>query len=136
MDFEVVNRRSAIASVGGLAVHPRFRGRRVGDEAARLFQRHLPLELGLHRLQLEIHGFNERAIARGAGRIRARGRGAAGLPPRRRPGRRRHVRTAARGSRLNRSSRSPTAGAPGHEEDAVQAARHDLSFLSAEAVAA
>ena len=46
MDFEVVNRRSAIASVGGLAVHPRFRGRRVGDEAARLFQRHLLIELG------------------------------------------------------------------------------------------
>ena len=63
MDFEVVNRRSAIASVGGLAVHPRFRGRRVGDEAARLFQRHLLLELGLHRLQMEIYGFNERAIA-------------------------------------------------------------------------
>jgi RimJ/RimL family protein N-acetyltransferase len=63
MDFEVVNRRSSIASVGGLAVHPRFRGRRVGDEAARLFQRHLLVELGLHRLQLEIYGFNERAIA-------------------------------------------------------------------------
>jgi RimJ/RimL family protein N-acetyltransferase len=63
MEFEVVNRRSSIASVGGLAVHPRFRGRRVGDEAARLFQRHLLLELGLHRLQLEIYGFNERAIA-------------------------------------------------------------------------
>ena len=36
---------------------------RVGDEAARLFQRHLLVELGLHRLQLEIYGFNERAIA-------------------------------------------------------------------------
>ena len=63
MEFEVVNRRSAIASVGGLAVHPRFRGGKVGDEAARLFQRHLLLDLGLHRLQLEIYGFNERAIA-------------------------------------------------------------------------
>ena len=63
MEFEVVNRRSSIACVGGLAVHPRFRGRRVGDEAARLFQRHLLLEVGLHRLQLEIYGFNERAIA-------------------------------------------------------------------------
>jgi RimJ/RimL family protein N-acetyltransferase len=63
MEFEVVNRRSAIASIGGLAVHPRFRGRRVGDEAARLFQRHLLLERGLHRLQLEVYGFNERAIA-------------------------------------------------------------------------
>ena len=27
------------------------------------FQRHLLLELGFHRLQLEIYGFNERAIA-------------------------------------------------------------------------
>jgi RimJ/RimL family protein N-acetyltransferase len=63
MEFELVNRRSAIASVGGLAVHPRFRGRKVGDEAARLFQRHLLVDLGLHRLQLEIYGFNERAIA-------------------------------------------------------------------------
>jgi RimJ/RimL family protein N-acetyltransferase len=63
MEFEVVNRRSSIASVGGLAVHPRFRGERVGDDAARLFQRHLLVDLGLHRLQLEIYGFNERAIA-------------------------------------------------------------------------
>jgi RimJ/RimL family protein N-acetyltransferase len=63
MEFEVVNRRSSIASIGGLAVHPRFRGRKVGDEAARLFQRHLLVELGLHRLQLEIYDFNERAIA-------------------------------------------------------------------------
>jgi RimJ/RimL family protein N-acetyltransferase len=62
MDFERVNRRSRIAHVGGLAVHPGFRGRRVGDEAARLFQRHLILDLGYHRLQLEVYGFNERAI--------------------------------------------------------------------------
>jgi RimJ/RimL family protein N-acetyltransferase len=63
MAFEVVNRRSSIASIGGLAVHPRFRGRKIGDEAARQFQRHLLVDLGLHRLQLEIYGFNERAIA-------------------------------------------------------------------------
>ena len=62
-DFELVNRRSSIAHVGGLAVDPRFRGRRVGDEAARLLQRHLLLDLGIHRLQLEIYGFNERALA-------------------------------------------------------------------------
>jgi RimJ/RimL family protein N-acetyltransferase len=62
-DFELVNRRSSIAHVGGLAVHPRFRGGRVGDEAARLLQRHLLLERGIHRLQLEIYGFNERALA-------------------------------------------------------------------------
>lgn len=63
MDFELVNWRSSIASVGGLAVHPRFRGRKLGDEAARLFQRHLLVDLGLHRLQMEVYGFNERAIA-------------------------------------------------------------------------
>src|SRR5204862_6378292 len=39
--FERRNRRSSIAHCGGLAVHPRFRGRRVADEAARLFQRAL-----------------------------------------------------------------------------------------------
>jgi RimJ/RimL family protein N-acetyltransferase len=62
MSFEVSNRRSRIASLGGLAVHPSFRGQRIADEAARLFQRHLIRDLGYHRLQLEIYGFNERAI--------------------------------------------------------------------------
>ena len=62
MHFEVANRRSRIANLGGLAVHPDFRGRRIADEAARLFQRHLLHDLGYHRLQLEIYGFNERAI--------------------------------------------------------------------------
>ena len=61
--FEARNRRSRIASLGGLAVDPRFRGRRIGDAAARLAQRHLLLELGYHRLELEIYGFNRRAIA-------------------------------------------------------------------------
>jgi RimJ/RimL family protein N-acetyltransferase len=46
-----------------LAVHPRFRGQRLGDDAARLFQRHLLDELGYHRLELEIYAFNERACA-------------------------------------------------------------------------
>ena len=63
MSFEVSNRRSRIAALGGLAVHPSFRGRRLADEAARIFQRYLIRELGYHRLQLEIYGFNERAIA-------------------------------------------------------------------------
>jgi RimJ/RimL family protein N-acetyltransferase len=63
MHFERANRRSRIADLGGLAVHPRFRGRRVADEAARLFQRHLLDDLGFHRLQLEVYGFNERAQA-------------------------------------------------------------------------
>jgi RimJ/RimL family protein N-acetyltransferase len=61
MGFEVANRRSRIANLGSLAVHPDFRGRRLADRAAHLFQRHLLFELGYHRLQLEIYGFNERA---------------------------------------------------------------------------
>ena len=61
--FEVRNRRSRIAFLQRLAVHPDHRGRRVSDEAARLLQRHLIFELGYHRLELEIYGFNERAIA-------------------------------------------------------------------------
>jgi RimJ/RimL family protein N-acetyltransferase len=61
MGFQVANRRSRIANLGSLAVHPRFRGRRLADEAARLFQREV-FDLGYHRLQLEIYGFNERAM--------------------------------------------------------------------------
>ena len=61
MGFEVANRRSRIANLGSLAIHPDFRGRRLSDRAARLFQAHLLLDLGYHRLQLEIYGFNERA---------------------------------------------------------------------------
>jgi len=55
--------QNRIARLERLAVHPSFRGRRVGDEASRLFQRHLLLEVGFHRLEIEIYGFNERAIA-------------------------------------------------------------------------
>jgi RimJ/RimL family protein N-acetyltransferase len=63
LGFETANRRSRIANLGGLAVHPDFRGRRLADRAARLCQRHLLVDLGFHRLQLECYGFNERAIA-------------------------------------------------------------------------
>jgi RimJ/RimL family protein N-acetyltransferase len=62
MEFSLSNRRSRIAHLGGLAIHPDFRGRRLSDQAARLFQRHLLLDLDFHRLQLECYGFNERAI--------------------------------------------------------------------------
>jgi RimJ/RimL family protein N-acetyltransferase len=62
MGFEVENRRSRIARLGGLAVHPDFRGRRLADEAARIFDRHLLFDLDYHRLQLEIYAFNERAM--------------------------------------------------------------------------
>ena len=63
LGFHVANERSRIARLERLAIHPRFRGRRLADEAARLFQRHLLRELGYHRLELEIYAFNERACA-------------------------------------------------------------------------
>jgi RimJ/RimL family protein N-acetyltransferase len=62
MGYDVSNRRSRIAHLGGLAIHPDFRGRRLSDQAARTFQRYLFDELDYHRLQLEIYAFNERAI--------------------------------------------------------------------------
>ena len=62
MRFERANRRSRIADLGGLAVHPDFRGAKIADTAASLFQRHLFDELGFHRVQMEIYGFNERAM--------------------------------------------------------------------------
>jgi RimJ/RimL family protein N-acetyltransferase len=61
MGFELSNRRSRIAHLEQLAVHPSFRGRRIADDAARMLQQHLFRDLGYHRLQLEIYGFNERA---------------------------------------------------------------------------
>jgi RimJ/RimL family protein N-acetyltransferase len=61
MGFELRNRRSRIAHLGNLAIHPDFRGRHLADEAARQLQRHLLFDLGFHRLELEIYGFNERA---------------------------------------------------------------------------
>jgi RimJ/RimL family protein N-acetyltransferase len=72
MAFSRANRRSRIARLGGLAVHPHFRGRRLADEAARMFQRHLIFDLDFHRLELECYGFNERAIrhAERAGYVR------------------------------------------------------------------
>jgi RimJ/RimL family protein N-acetyltransferase len=63
LGFHLVNERSRIARLERLAIHPAFRGRRLADEAARLFQRHLLEELGFHRLELEIYAFNERACA-------------------------------------------------------------------------
>jgi aminoglycoside 6'-N-acetyltransferase len=70
--WERVNRRSRIASVGGFAIDRTFRGRGVGVEAARTLQRHLITEGGFHRIQMEVYGFNERALrhAERAGWIR------------------------------------------------------------------
>ena len=63
MSFTNIHAKSRIARLAGLAIHPDFRGRRLADEAARLFARYLLLEAGFHRLELEIYAFNERAIA-------------------------------------------------------------------------
>lgn len=70
--YELANRRSRIAYLEALAVLPRFRGRGVADTAARMLQRYLIFELGFHRLQLEVYGFNERALrhAERAGYVR------------------------------------------------------------------
>jgi RimJ/RimL family protein N-acetyltransferase len=61
--WERVNERSRIASVGGFAIDPHLRGRGVGVEAARAIQRHLLGDLCFHRIQMEVYGFNERALA-------------------------------------------------------------------------
>jgi RimJ/RimL family protein N-acetyltransferase len=62
MAFDTVSEDHRIARLGGLAVHPDFRGRGIADEAARGLQRYLLFELGFHRLELACYGFNERAI--------------------------------------------------------------------------
>jgi RimJ/RimL family protein N-acetyltransferase len=63
MGFHQVSEQNRIAHLEVLAVHPSFRGRRIADEAARAFQRYLIFELGYHRIELAVYGFNERAIA-------------------------------------------------------------------------
>jgi RimJ/RimL family protein N-acetyltransferase len=63
LGFHVANERNRIVRLERLAVHPRFRGRRLGDEAAVLLQRLLIEELGYHRLELEVYASNERASA-------------------------------------------------------------------------
>jgi RimJ/RimL family protein N-acetyltransferase len=63
LGFHLESELHRIARVERLAVHPRFRGHRIADGATRLLQRQLLLELGYHRLELEIYGFNERARA-------------------------------------------------------------------------
>ncbi|MGC9974649.1 MAG: GNAT family protein [Gaiellaceae bacterium] len=61
--FERTNRRSCIARVGPLAVHPDFRGRGLGEVAIRELARVLFGELGYHRLEAGVYGFNERGLA-------------------------------------------------------------------------
>jgi RimJ/RimL family protein N-acetyltransferase len=59
--FSRVNRRSRIAYLFGLMVDPAFRGRGLGERASRVLAIHLIRDLGFHRVQLEVYGFNEPA---------------------------------------------------------------------------
>lgn len=59
--FEVSNRRSRIAWVHAVMLDPAYRGRGLAERAVRLLTRHLVHDLGFHRVQLEVYGFNERA---------------------------------------------------------------------------
>jgi RimJ/RimL family protein N-acetyltransferase len=61
--FSVANRRSRIADLHAVMLHPDHRGRGLGVEATRLLVRHLVFDLGYHRVQLEVYGFNERALS-------------------------------------------------------------------------
>jgi len=62
MKWRLESERNRIAHLSGIAVHRTFRGQRLADEAARQLQHHLIVGLGFHRLQLEVYGFNERAM--------------------------------------------------------------------------
>jgi RimJ/RimL family protein N-acetyltransferase len=61
--FECSNRRSRIARAEGLAIHPDFRGHDLGAAAIRELARILFVELGYHRIEAGVYGFNERAMA-------------------------------------------------------------------------
>jgi RimJ/RimL family protein N-acetyltransferase len=59
--FTVANRRSRIAYLFGVMVDRRYRGRGLAERSSRLLAEHLIRELGYHRVQLEVYGFNEGA---------------------------------------------------------------------------
>ena len=61
--WERVNRRSRIASVSALAIDPALpRPSASGSRRRARSQRHLLRDLGFHRIQMEVYGFNERAL--------------------------------------------------------------------------
>jgi RimJ/RimL family protein N-acetyltransferase len=59
--YEVANDRSRIAALHAVMLEPAARGRGLATTAVRLAAVHLIRELGFHRVQLEVYGFNERA---------------------------------------------------------------------------
>ncbi len=61
--FERTNLRSRVARVFGIAIHPDYRGQHLGEAAIRELARVLFSELGYHRLEAGVYGFNERAMA-------------------------------------------------------------------------
>jgi RimJ/RimL family protein N-acetyltransferase len=60
--WERVNRRSRIASVGGLALDPSARGSGTAALALELLVDELLDDRGFHRVQLEVYAFNDRAL--------------------------------------------------------------------------
>jgi RimJ/RimL family protein N-acetyltransferase len=60
--FDVANRRSGIAYLHAIMLDPDYRGRGLAAAATRLLVRHLVFDLDYHRVQLEVYGFNERAL--------------------------------------------------------------------------
>jgi RimJ/RimL family protein N-acetyltransferase len=62
MAFDVANRGSRIAYLHAIMLDPAYRGRGLATAATRLLVRHLVFDLDYHRVQLEVYGFNERAL--------------------------------------------------------------------------
>jgi RimJ/RimL family protein N-acetyltransferase len=60
--FDVANRRSRIADLHAVMLDPTYRGRGLAAAATGLLVRHLVYDLDYHRVQLEVYGFNARAI--------------------------------------------------------------------------
>jgi RimJ/RimL family protein N-acetyltransferase len=60
--FDVANRRSRIAYLHAIMLHPDRRGRGLAVAATRLLVRHLVCDFDYHRVQLEVYGFNERGV--------------------------------------------------------------------------
>jgi RimJ/RimL family protein N-acetyltransferase len=62
LGFAIQSRRSRVAYLFGVMIDPAHRGRGLAERSARLVALHLIRELGYHRVQLEVYGFNERAL--------------------------------------------------------------------------
>lgn len=60
--YAVQNRRSRIVYLYGVMLDPSVRGKGLAERAVRLVAAHLVRDRGYHRVQLEVYGFNERAL--------------------------------------------------------------------------